>query len=105
MAAAGAFSCIPPMLGWLSSNVWTTSATGLAIALNVGLGAGLGQIPGVWVYKPEEAAAGYPTGHFTNAALLFFVAAGCVGLRLFYGWKNKQLKAASSSTDTRLYLL
>jgi hypothetical protein len=34
-AASGAFSCIHPLLGWLSSNMHSTAAAGLAIALNV----------------------------------------------------------------------
>ncbi|KAF4628292.1 hypothetical protein G7Y89_g9859 [Cudoniella acicularis] len=72
VAASGAFSCIPPLLGWLSSNLHTTGAVGLAIAINISIGAP-GQIAGVWIYKADEAEIGYPTGHWTNAALLFFV--------------------------------
>ena len=56
------YSCIPPMLGWLTSNLFTTASVGLAIALNVSIGAGIGQIPGVWIYKADEKATGYPTG-------------------------------------------
>ncbi|OQD73687.1 hypothetical protein PENDEC_c014G05993 [Penicillium decumbens] len=87
VAASGAFACIPPLLGWLSSNLRSTAGAGLAIALNVSFGAP-GQIVGVWIYKSDEAKKGYPTGHWTNAALLLFVAAGCVLLRLYYGWRN-----------------
>jgi hypothetical protein len=65
----------------------------------------MGQIPGVWVYKAEEASRGYPTGHFTNAGLLFFVSAGCLALRAFYGWKNKRLMAENPGQDVRLYRL
>ncbi|KAJ6626004.1 putative MFS transporter [Mycena sp. CBHHK59/15] len=83
VAAAGSFSCIPPLLGWLSSNVYSTSAAGLAIALNISFGAP-GQIVGVWIYKADEKAKGYPTGHWTNAALLLFVAAGCLLLGAYY---------------------
>jgi len=61
IAASGAFSCIPPLLGWLSSNVFSTGAVGLAIALNISVGAP-GQILGVWIYKADEAKRGYPTG-------------------------------------------
>ncbi|EPE30844.1 MFS general substrate transporter [Glarea lozoyensis ATCC 20868] len=88
VAASGAFSCIPPLLGFLSSNLFSTAAAGLAIALNISFGAP-GQIAGVWIYKADEAKRGYPTGHWTNAALLFFVAAGCVCLRLYYGMLNR----------------
>ncbi|PBP19791.1 MFS transporter [Diplocarpon rosae] len=90
VAASGAFSCIPPLLGWLSSNLHATGAVGLAIAINISVGAP-GQIAGVWIYKATEAKKGYPTGHWTNASLLFFVAAGCLGLRLYYGLLNRRI--------------
>ncbi|EAU29560.1 conserved hypothetical protein [Aspergillus terreus NIH2624] len=77
VATSGAFACIPPLLGWLSANLTSTAGTGLAIALNVSFGAP-GQIVGVWIYKSEEKARGYPTGHWTNAALLLFVCVGKV---------------------------
>ncbi|KAJ5311316.1 hypothetical protein N7476_007176 [Penicillium atrosanguineum] len=89
VAASGAFACIPPLLGWLSSNLQSTAGAGLAIALNVSFGAP-GQIVGVWIYKSDEAKKGYPTGHWTNAALLLFVTAGCLLLRLYYGWRNSR---------------
>ncbi|KAJ5102606.1 hypothetical protein N7532_003135 [Penicillium argentinense] len=89
VASSGAFACIPPLLGWLSSNLHSTGAAGLAIALNISFGAP-GQIVGVWIYKSNEKEKGYPTGHWTNAALLFFVAAGCVLLRLYYGRLNRK---------------
>lgn len=68
VAAAGGFSCIPPLIGFLSSNLFSTAAAGLAIAINVSVGAP-GQIAGVWIYKPEEAAKGYPTGHVSTFIL------------------------------------
>ncbi|KAK0750191.1 major facilitator superfamily domain-containing protein [Schizothecium vesticola] len=91
VAAAGAFACIPPMLGWLTSNVYSTAAVGLAVAINVSFGAGIGQMPGVWIYKADEAKIGYPTGHWVNAGMLLFVSVGATGLRLYYGWRNKKL--------------
>ncbi|OQD89069.1 hypothetical protein PENANT_c003G09257 [Penicillium antarcticum] len=48
VASSGAFSCISPLLGWLSSNIDSTGAAGLAIALNISFGAP-GQIVGVWI--------------------------------------------------------
>ncbi|XMA20056.1 hypothetical protein WAI453_012847 [Rhynchosporium graminicola] len=90
VAASGTFSCIPPLLGWLSSNLHSTGAVGLAIALNISVGAP-GQIAGVWIYKANEAKQGYPTGHWTNASLLFFAAAVCIGLRLYYGLLNRRI--------------
>ncbi|KAK7993464.1 spindle assembly checkpoint component MAD1 [Apiospora arundinis] len=101
VAASGAFACIPPLLGWLSSNIFATASVGLAIALNIGLGGAPGQIVGVFIYKPDEAKRGYPTGHWVNAALLFMVAVGCVMLRVYYGWRNKKLlKAAGAGAGT-----
>jgi hypothetical protein len=95
VATSGSFACIPPLLGWLSSNIRSTAGTGLAIALNVSFGAP-GQIVGVWIYKSNEAERGYPTGHWTNAALLLLVTVGCLALRVYYGWRNKRLKAGGS---------
>ncbi|KAL2836505.1 major facilitator superfamily domain-containing protein [Aspergillus pseudoustus] len=94
VAASGSFACIPPLLGWLSSNIRSTAGTGLAIALNVSFGAP-GQIVGVWIYKSNEAAKGYPTGHWTNAALLLLVTVGCILLRLYYGWMNRTGKSGA----------
>ncbi|KAK0724216.1 major facilitator superfamily domain-containing protein [Lasiosphaeris hirsuta] len=105
LAAAGAFACIPPMLGWLTSNVYSTASVGLAVALNVGFGAGMGQIPGVWIYKAQEAKAGYPTGHWVNAGMLFFVAAGSTALRVWYGRKNRQLLREGGGQEVRLFSL
>ncbi|KAH8164879.1 hypothetical protein CIB48_g3363 [Xylaria polymorpha] len=106
VGTSGAFACIPPMLGWLTSNMWSTASIGLAVALNVSIGAGLGQMPGVWIYKTAEAKRGYPTGHGVNAAMLFFVAIGALCLRVFYSRKNKEaIKAAPEGTTPRLYAL
>ena len=99
VAASGAFSCIPPLLGWLSSNLFTTVSVGLAIAMNISFGAP-GQIVGVWIYKADEKTNGYPTGHWTNAGLLLFVAAGCMGLVLYYRVLNKRIRARGGE---RLY--
>ncbi|KAI0205195.1 putative MFS transporter [Astrocystis sublimbata] len=91
IAASGAFACIPPLLGWLSSNIFSTASVGMAIALNIGLGGAPGQIVGVFIYKSDEVNRGYPTGHWTNAALLFAVAVGGVMLRLYYAWRNRKI--------------
>ncbi|KAK5175647.1 uncharacterized protein LTR77_000786 [Saxophila tyrrhenica] len=99
VAASGAFSCIPPLLGWLSSNVFSTASIGLVIALNISFGAP-GQITGVWIYKAGEAEIGYPTGHWVNCGLLFFVAVGCVCLNLYYRSLNKKVRASGGG---RLY--
>lgn len=90
VATSGAFACIPPLLGWLSSNLFGTGAVGLAIALNISFGAP-GQIVGVWIYKTNERERGYPTGHWTNAALLFFVAVGSLALTCYYRVQNRRI--------------
>ncbi|XP_044719807.1 major facilitator superfamily domain-containing protein [Hirsutella rhossiliensis] len=107
VATSGAFACIPPLLGWLSSNMFSTASTGLAIAINVSIGGGLGQIPGVWIYKSSEAGRGYPTGHWTNAGFMLLVVVLSLGLRLFYGRKNRRLAAetARQGAQGRLYKL
>ncbi|KAJ7603481.1 major facilitator superfamily domain-containing protein [Roridomyces roridus] len=102
VAASGSFACIPPLLGWLSSNVYTTSAAGLAIALNISFGAP-GQIVGVWIYKANEAKRGYPTGHWTNAGLLLFMAVGCVLLWEYYRRLNRAMRR--EGVEGRLYKL
>ncbi|TRM57503.1 major facilitator superfamily domain-containing protein [Schizophyllum amplum] len=95
IACSGAFACIPPLLGWLSSNMHSTSATGLAVAMNISFGAP-GQIVGVWIYKADEALRGYPTGHWTNAALLIMVTVLCIGLHILYSRKNAAIVASAS---------
>ncbi len=105
VASAGAFACIPPMLGWLTSNVHSTASVGLAIAINVSVGAGIGQIPGVWIYKAEEKERGYPTGHWVNAAMLFLVVVGTLGLRVLYGRRNRRLVQESGGQEVRLFKL
>ncbi|KAF2087779.1 MFS general substrate transporter [Saccharata proteae CBS 121410] len=97
IGAAGAFACIPPLLGWLSSNTLNTAAAGLAIAMNISFGAP-GQIVGVWIYKSDEKEDGYPTGHWTNAGLLLFVAVGCVLLRGYYGVLNRRARRAGGES-------
>lgn len=104
IAASGAFACIPPLLGWLSSNIFSTASVGMAIALNIGLGGAPGQIVGVFIYKSDEAKRGYPTGHWANAALLFLVAVGGVMLRFYYAWRNKKiLRERVESQEVRLF--
>ncbi|KAE8420447.1 major facilitator superfamily domain-containing protein [Aspergillus pseudocaelatus] len=100
VAASGAFSCIPPLLGWLSSNLHSTAGAALAIALNISFGAP-GQIVGVWIYKANEATRGYPTGHWTNAALLLFVCVSCVVLHIYYVFLNRKQRR---SGQTKAYV-
>lgn len=83
----------------------TTAAAGLAIALNISFGAP-GQITGVWIYTANEAARGYPTGHWVNAGMLFFVAAGALAITMYYRDLNHKILKAGGTQDTsaqRLY--
>lgn len=89
IASCGSFACVPPVLGWLSSNLHSTGAAGLAIAMSVSFG-GPGQIIGVWIYKADEAP-GYPTGHFTNFAVLTFGTVVAAILRIMYIRRNARL--------------
>lgn len=104
VAATGSFSCIPPLLGLLSSNVFSTGAVGLAIAMNIGFGGTPGQIVGVWVYKKNEAEKGYPTGHWVNCALLIMVALGCGILRFYYARQNRKIRQRGTGDGARLYM-
>ena len=100
VAAAGSFACIPPLLGWLSTNLRTTAAAGLAIALNISFGAP-GQIIGVWIYKASEKKKGYPTGHGVNAGMLLMVSICCLGLTMYYRRLNNKL--VRSGWEGKLY--
>lgn len=99
LATAGSFSAIPPLLGWLTSNMVTTASVGLAVAINVSFGAGLGQMPGIWIYKSDEKKRGYPTGHWTNAAFLLVVVIGAPILRMYYVRKNKKLADQPTNSE------
>jgi len=89
IATSGSFAGIPPLLGWISSNLHSTGAAGLAIAMNVSFG-GPGQIIGVWIYKANEAP-GYKTGHLTNFGMLLFGAVVVLILRIVYVRRNARL--------------
>lgn len=91
LACTGSFSCIAPLLGWLSGNLHSTSAAGLAIALNVSFGAP-GQIVGVWIYRKEEQQGGYPTGHWVNVGMLVLGAALVLWLRWWYKRDNEMIR-------------
>ena len=92
VAAGGSLGCVPLLLAWLANNVADTPAVGLALALNAGLGGGLGDMVATWAYKADEAGRGFPTGHWVNAVLLLSVAAGCVLLRLHYHERNHRMR-------------
>ncbi|KAI1321503.1 MFS transporter [Xylariaceae sp. FL0255] len=88
IAATGAFPAAPSMTNWVTCNSPSLFTIPLAIALH-NSSAGVGQVIAQWIWKPAEAAQGYPTGNFVCAASNFFVAAVTFGLRLWYGRMNK----------------
>ena len=68
------------------------------------LGGTPGQIVGVFIYKSNEAKRGYPTGHWTNAALLFAVGVCAVVLRIYYAWRNRKiLRERVDGEEVRLF--
>ncbi|EUC55188.1 MFS transporter [Rhizoctonia solani AG-3 Rhs1AP] len=93
LATASTFACIAPSLGWLSSNLHTTGAAGLALGLALSC-AGPGQIIGVWIYKANESP-GYFTGHMVNCVTLLLGVCIFVGLRTLYSRRNNKLPEGS----------
>ncbi|KAM0325170.1 hypothetical protein ACHAQA_007709 [Verticillium albo-atrum] len=92
IAACGTFATIPILLGWLSANLRSTSAQGLALALNISFGAP-GQILGVWIYTSNEQARGYPTGHWTNGGLLLMGSVLTAALVALYTYRNRRIES------------
>ena len=96
IACCGTFATIPILLGWLSANLHSTSAQGLALALNISFGAP-GQITGVWIYTAKEQKIGYPTGHWVNGGLLLLGATLTTLLVTLYTFRNKRIEAGLMS--------
>ncbi|KFY81181.1 hypothetical protein V499_00007 [Pseudogymnoascus sp. VKM F-103] len=96
IACCGTFATIPILLGWLSANLHSTSAQGLALALNISFGSP-GQITGVWIYKDSEKGIGYPTGHWVNGGLLLLGAALTSLLMLLYTRRNRKIEKGLNS--------
>ncbi|KAH7336757.1 MFS transporter [Rhizoctonia solani] len=93
LATASSFASVAPSLGWLSSNLHTTGAAGLALGLALSF-AGPGQIIGVWIYKANESP-GYFTGHMVNFAILLLGTCIFMGLRTLYLRRNRKLPEGS----------
>ncbi|KAI0084559.1 MFS transporter [Irpex rosettiformis] len=89
IAVAFSFTSNPLLLSWLTANLRNTGATTLAVPLTVSLGQ-IGQIVGVFIYKPSEAP-GYPTGHFTIGGFLIAGAVVVLVLRYIYVTRNLRL--------------
>lgn len=95
VSAVGSFATFPILLGWLSSNLRTTSAQGFALGLNVAIGSPA-QILGVWIYPNSHAANGYRMGHAVNCA--FLLVAMCMTLLLagLYTIRNRHIATGAS---------
>ncbi|KJX98790.1 hypothetical protein TI39_contig391g00010 [Zymoseptoria brevis] len=87
LCACGAFPSSGPLSAWVTCNVPAIACMGIATALN-NSAAGVSQIIAQWIWRPEEAAIGYPTGNFVCAACSFATGAIAVGLRILYGKMN-----------------
>jgi hypothetical protein len=88
LCACGAFPSSGPLSAWVTCNVPAIACMGIATALN-NSSAGVSQIIAQWIWRPEEATIGYPTGNFTCAACSFATALLAVGLRIKYGKMNR----------------
>ncbi|KAK0442028.1 MFS general substrate transporter [Desarmillaria tabescens] len=88
------FMYSPSLSVWFTGNLRDTNATTLAIPISAACGT-VGQVVGIFIYRPSEAP-GYPTGHYTNAALLFTGAIGTQVLRMIYTKRNRHLAVGES---------
>ncbi|KAK0196369.1 major facilitator superfamily domain-containing protein [Armillaria mellea] len=84
------FASMPLLMIWLTENLRDTHAMTLAIPMYGTFGSLLGQITGIFIYKPSEAP-GYPTGHYTNGSLLLLGALCAGALRVIYTRSNNAL--------------
>lgn len=89
VATSFTFASVPPMLSWLTANLRNTGALTLGVPMNVALSQ-IGQIIGVWTFKPSEAP-GYPTVLFTNAAFLLMGCFAVLILQVIYTRRNRKL--------------
>ncbi|EIN14540.1 MFS general substrate transporter [Punctularia strigosozonata HHB-11173 SS5] len=101
IATTFSFACIPPLLGWLSSNLRGTTSVTLGVPLNISAGA-IGQIVGVWIYKSNEKPA-FKTGNYTNFAFLLMTSALCGVLTVQYRRRNQEI--IRNGSDQRLWVL
>ena len=87
----------------MTCNVPSIVTMFLATALNNSC-AGVSQVIAQWIWKPDEAHKGYPTGNFVCAACSFACAIIAASLRWHYGKLNaKGVKDAHG--DERVWLL
>ncbi|KAF2103771.1 MFS general substrate transporter [Rhizodiscina lignyota] len=103
LAACGAFPVSAPLSAWVTCNVPSLTTMFIATALNNSC-AGVSQVIAQWIWKPDEAAIGYPTGNYMCAGCSFAVAILSVVLRLWYGRMNKH-GVPDASGNKREWLL
>ena len=101
--ACGAFPSSGPLSAWVTCNVPAFATMAIATACNNSM-AGLSQIIAQWIWRPEEAEIGYPTGNYVCAACSFATAAVALGLRIWYARMNR-VKAIDASGNERIWLL
>ncbi|KAK0204609.1 MFS transporter [Desarmillaria ectypa] len=89
-----AFMSTPSLVAWFTGNLRDTNATTLAIPMYIAFGA-MGQLIALFIYKPSESP-GYPTGHYTNGAVLLTGAVCVELLRMIYKKRNRELGAGQS---------
>jgi MFS family permease len=104
LCACGAFPSSGPLSAWVTCNVPSIVTMGIATALN-NSAAGASQIIAQWIWKPDEAKQGYPTGNFVCAACSFATAIIAVCLRLHYGRLNRIGATTDAHGEKRVWLL
>ncbi|EOD51663.1 putative mfs transporter protein [Neofusicoccum parvum] len=104
LCACGAFPSSGPLSAWVTCNVPSVVTMGVATALN-NSAAGVSQIIAQWIWKADEAAAGFPTGNFVCAACSFATAAMAAGLRWYYGRLNERGETVDARGERRVWLL
>ncbi|CAK3967580.1 related to tartrate transporter [Lecanosticta acicola] len=103
LCACGAFPSSGPLSAWVTCNVPAIACLGLATALN-NSSSGVSQVISQWIWRPDEAGSGYPTGNLVCAACSFFTAAMAIGMRINYGRMNKR-RALDASGNERVWSL
>jgi hypothetical protein len=103
LACCGVFPSLSPLIAWVTCNVPSARTVGLAAALNNAT-VGLASITAVWIWKPKEAARGYPTGNIVCCVCSFVTTILALGLRFQYARMNKQAVTDGTGT-TKLWAL
>ncbi|KAL4925274.1 major facilitator superfamily domain-containing protein [Aspergillus undulatus] len=95
IATISVFGGLPSINAWVGDNVRNTTASSLAIALNIAF-SGPGQIIGVWIYRSQDAPA-YRLGHGVNAAMAAIAASLSLGLTIYYRRLNRKIQGTGKT--------